>query len=146
MIKVALVRLSGIAVHDNKLAITPKECVVLSGRRGPMSEIVNMCEQARALFENQYHFEDIEPQELLESGMNHIQGLGYQISDSAIEKLTLYLEQSFRLRGKNFENLNFVKKLIENRILPHLIERSVKEGLLNSSKLHCIEVVDIPHI
>ena len=146
MLKGAIGSLTGIEVLANKLTITPAVRVVLSGRRGPLSELVNMCEPARALFEKQYHFEDIEPALLLKCGLNYLESLGYSISESAVQKLTLYLEQAYRLRGKTFENLNFVKHLIEERIITHLIERSVQCELLNTPDMHRVEVADIPHI
>ena len=76
MLKGAIGSLTGIEVLANKLMITPAVRVVLSGRRGPLSEFVNMCERARALFERQYHFEDSEPSLLFRCRIHYFECMG----------------------------------------------------------------------
>ena len=61
MLKGTIGSLNGIEVLANKLAISPHVRVVLSGRNGPLSELVNMYELARGLFKHFYVFQDIAP-------------------------------------------------------------------------------------
>ncbi len=146
MLKGAVGSLNGIEILANKLRTVKDVIVVLSGKKGQVSELINMCETAREMFYIQYHFDDVLPERLNEFAVRQLAQYGYTISVPAKEKMLAYFTYAYQLRGNNFSNIYYAYNVIGDFILPNLINRVVDNNLLGADEINRIEAEDIPRV
>ena len=116
---------SGIDILCNA-AKTLEDCIiVLAGQRGRLMELLNANEQAQQLFNRIFHFDDLPVEALYSYAVSTLQMYQINISDAAQQKLKKYLEYAYYMRGNLFTNSHFVENLVENTILPRMMNRSV---------------------
>jgi AAA+ superfamily predicted ATPase len=146
MLKGAVGSLTGMEILANKLRTMNDNIVVLSGKKGQLTELVNMCEPARELFYLQFDFEDVLPGMMTSIAKEYLYGKGYTTNDEVEEKLLSYLTYAYKLRGANFTNIYYVYKLIDDSIIPNLIHRVVDNKLFTPKKMNQVVPADIPEI
>ena len=146
IMKGAIGSLTGIEILANKLRTIKDIVVVLAGKKGQLTELINICESARELFYTRYDFEDIKPDDLLSIACEMLQENGYLLSDAACDKLLGFLAYNYNLRGTNFENSYFVKRIIQDQIIPKHIVRVTEQGKPDIALINQIEAADIPDI
>lgn len=146
MLKGAIGSLSGMEVLANKLSTSQDTVVVLSGRKGQLTEMVNLCETARELFYTQFHFEDIPPEQLYAVALSRLRDSGYVVAPEAGDKLLALFAYVYNMRGKSFNNIYYVYKVISERIIPAHVQRVVDQKLLAEEQINRITPEDIPEI
>jgi len=146
MMKGAISSLTGMEILANKLKTMKDIVVVLSGKKGQLTELINLNETAREFFYTRFDFEDVKPEKLTEFALKRLTEYGYIVTPQAAEKLTLCFTHAYRLRGNNFSNIYYAYNIVSDSILPHLINRVIDQNLLGSEKMNCVEIEDIPEI
>jgi len=146
MLKGSIGSLNGIEILANKLRSMTNIVVAISGKKGQLSELINMSEPARELFYTRFHFEDVMPEKLTDIALGYLKIHGYSITGEAKKKLLSYFIYDYKLRGNNFTNIYHVYSVINDQILPRLINRVVDNRLYNSHKISLIEAGDIPQL
>ena len=118
---------SGIEILCNATKTLEDCIIVLAGQRGRLMELLNASEQAQQLFNRIFHFDDLPVEALYRYAVSTLQTYQINISDAAQQKLKKYLEYAYYMRGNLFTNGHFVEDLVENTILPRMMNRSVGE-------------------
>lgn len=141
---------SGIDILCNA-AKTLEDCIiVLAGLRGRLMELLSANEQAQQLFNRIFHFDDLPVEALYSYAVSTLQMYQINISDAAQQKLKMYLEYAYYMRGNLFTNGHFVEDLVENTILPRMMNRSVGERIESfvgtDLQKTQVEAEDIPEV
>lgn len=138
---------TGIETLCSNISKLRNSIVVLSGNRSRIQEVINSCEEARALFPNVFHFEDLKPEVLYDYLIEYAFSQNYGFDPSTENVLRSYLNQVYQFRGANFRNTVFIKEVFDKEILPKMMRRVVKQNLHGGEMdLYTIMPEDIPEI
>ena len=123
--------------------------IVLSGTRNQLLETVNSSPKAQATFTNIFHFEDLHEDSLYKYALQCFRNRECMLTSGACDSLYEYMKYVYSMRGNHFTNTKYVEKIIENRILPHMISRVVGQKDEQKEKVFeqmVIEASDIPEV
>ena len=139
---------TGIEVLANKLMAEPTVTVVLSGPREELIQLVNSCQLAKDIFTYSFHFDDLKPEALTEVAVSYAEGYGYRFTEDARTELSQYFGYEYKMRGTDFQNIHLAHRIVDDKILPSLINRMVDGTTLNGidDAAVTITVDDIPKI
>ena len=141
---------SGVDILCN-LSEKLNDCViVLAGRRTRLMELINANESAKQTFSGVFHFSDIPADALFYYALSRFRYHSCDISGEAQRKLYGYMEYAYSLRGAQFTNTHFAEQLVDNTILPRMINRVVKkyDGIVSGDAVYDnrVEAEDIPEV
>lgn len=100
--------------------------VVLCGYEAEMENLLKTDPGLAGRFSNRFHFEDYQPQQLLEIARERITGSGYILSDSSLQKLDTLLEMMYKNRKKGWANAREVASVCDNILVTHA-DRCIRE-------------------
>ena len=119
---------TGIEILATRLKTETSVTVVLSGRRTELLQLVNSCQAAKEIFIYQFHFDDFKPEELINIAVSYAKDHGYRFTEGALHDLFNYFGYEYKMRGSEFGNIHFVHHIIDDMILPALIQRMVNSS------------------
>ena len=119
---------TGIEILATRLKTETSVTVVLSGRSTELLQLVNSCQAAKDIFIYQFHFDDFKPEELVDIAVNYAKDHGYRFTEGALHDLFNYFGYEYKMRGSEFGNIHFVHHIIDDMILPTLIQRMVNSS------------------
>jgi AAA+ superfamily predicted ATPase len=122
--------------------------VVLSGRRDELTQLVHSCQAAKEFFVYRFHFDDFKPEALTDIAVKYADEYGYRFTEGALHDLLNYFSYEYKMRGSEFGNVHLVHHTVDDLILPTLIQRMVKEGVVESEKESATTITsdDIPKV
>lgn len=139
---------TGIEILANKLKTEPSVTAVLSGPHNELVQLVNSCQTAKDIFVHRFHFDDYSPEALTQVAVDYTKEHGYSMTDEARHALYNYFSYEHKMRGSNFGNIHLAHRTVDDKILPSLINRMVKDGGVTGSDVEAqtITVEDIPQV
>lgn len=139
---------TGIEILANKLKTEPSVTVVLSGRREELTQLVNSCQTAKELFVHRFHFEDMNPEALTRAAIEYAKDQDYTFTKEAEAALSLYFGYEYKMRGNDFKNIHLAHRVIDDLILPSLIQRMVNGNTVYAEPkvARTITADDIPQV
>lgn len=139
---------TGIEILANKLKTESSVIVVLAGPKDELIQLVNSCQAAKDIFVHRFHFDDLTPGALTKAAVEYAEKHGYQFTSEAIEKLAQYFSYEYKTRGSNFDNVHLAHRIVDDKILPSLIGRMVKNYRVEAevSEALTIDEQDIPQV
>ena len=139
---------TGIEMLATKLKTEPTVTVVLSGRRDELTQLVHSCQAAKEFFVYRFHFDDFKPEALTDIAVKYADEYGYRFTEGALHDLLNYFSYEYKMRGSEFGNVHLVHHTVDDLILPTLIQRMVKEGVVESEKESATTITsdDIPKV
>ena len=131
-----------------KLKTEPTVTVVLSGRRDELTQIVHSSQAANEFFIHRFHFDDFKPEALTDIAVKYADEHGYRFTEGALHDLLNYFSYEYKMRGSEFGNVHLVHHPIDDLILPALIQRIVKDKLVEVDKNAATTIIsdDIPKV
>lgn len=139
---------TGIEILANKLKTEPSVTVVLSGRRDELIQMVNSCLAAKEIFIHKFHFDDFKADALTDIAVEYAESHGYHFTEGALHDLFNYFGYEYKMRGSEFGNIHLVHHTIDDIILPSLIQRMVKDTMVEGTKEEATTITtdDIPKV
>ena len=138
---------TGIEELCNNIALLSNIIVVLSGKRNQLMEVVKGHEKAKEWFTNIFHFDDLTPDAMFQYMIEYVNRKNYLFDPATEPVLKDYLAFTYKLRGSNFRNANFLKDLLDKEIIPRMSRRVMKENLpIEQMDLCSIMPEDLPEI
>lgn len=139
---------TGIEILATKLKSEPSVTVVLAGRRDELIQLVNSCQAAKEIFIHRFHFDDFKPEALIDIAVNYAQEHGYRFTEGALHDLFNYFSYEYKMRGSEFGNIHLVHHIIDDMILPSLIQRMVDGDQVSGDKEEAVTITtdDIPKV
>ena len=85
---------------------------------------------------------------LTEVAVSYAEGYGYRFTEDARAELSQYFGYEYKMRGTDFQNIHLAHRIVDDKILPSLINRMVDGTTLNGidDAAVTITVDDIPKI
>lgn len=120
---------SGMDELCDKIPLMSNSIVVLSGRRGPLLELINGHEKAKDFFLQAFHFEDLTPDAMFLYMQELANSRNYIFSPSAEMPLKKYLGFIYKQRGFNFRNVHFLQETFNLEILSRMSRRVAGQNL-----------------
>ena len=137
---------TGIEILANKLKTEPTVTVVLSGPKDELIQLVNSCQTAKEIFINRFHFDDLTPEKLTDIAVDYAMSHGYVFDGPSIQTLNNYFSYEHKMRGTDFDNIHLAHRTIDDKVLPSLINRTVKDDKVFGEKATVITIDDIPQV
>lgn len=139
---------TGIEILANNLKTEPSVTVVLSGRRDELTQLVNSCQASKEIFVHKFHFDDLKPEALTDVAVNYAKDHNYTFTEEAKKELFNYLGYEYKMRGNDFGNIHLAHRIIDDMILPSLIQRMVTDKTINDTPeiAKTITEADIPQV
>ena len=116
--------------------------VILAGYTVEMQDFINSNPGLQSRFNRYIEFPDYSAEELYEIFELNIKKFDYSISDTVIEKLKAFFNNSVEHKDKNFGNARFVRNFFE-KTLENQANRLARETNLTTEKLKEISLEDI---
>lgn len=121
--------------------------VVLSGRRSALLALVRANEQAKSLFSNIFHFDDLTPEALYQYMLEYANEKNYLFDPSAEDALKSYIGSAYKRRGRSFRNRYFLQDVFDNEIVPRMSARIVgQDKAVVDADLCVIMPEDLPEV
>ena len=139
---------TGIEILATKLKTEPSVTVVLSGRRDELIQLVNSCQAAKETFIYKFHFDDFQPEALIDIAVEYAEEHGYRFTEGAMHELFNYFSYEYKMRGSEFDNIHMVHHVIDDMILPSLIRRMVHGDQVEGDREEATTITtdDIPKV
>ena len=138
---------SGLDELCDKMPLMTNSVVILSGRRGPLLELINGHEKAKELFTHIFHFEDLTPDAMFQCMTELANSRNYIFSPSAETALRKYLGFTYKQRGSNFRNTCFLQEIFDLEILGRMSRRVAGKELPTEKMDVCtIMPEDLPEV
>jgi Cdc6-like AAA superfamily ATPase len=116
--------------------------VILAGYTEEMQDFINSNSGLQSRFNRYIEFPDYSADELYQIFELNTKKFDYSISDTVIEKLKAFFNNSVEHKDKNFGNARFVRNFFE-KTLENQANRLARETNLTTEKLKEISVEDI---
>lgn len=131
-------------------ALSPEECggtlVILGGYPERMEKILELTPSLKNYFPAFFHFNDYQPEELMEIADNKLKEKKYVFHPKAKELFEELVRKAYEKRDKNFGNALLIEKIVEAAIR-NMSERTMKirqERELTRQEITTIRKDDIP--
>lgn len=116
--------------------------VILAGYTSEMQDFINSNSGLQSRFNRYIEFPDYSAEELYQIFELNTRKFDYSISDTVVEKLKAFFNDTIENKDKNFGNARFVRNFFE-KALENQANRLAREGNLTIEKLTEISVEDI---
>ena len=119
---------TGIEELCSRMPNMTNSIVVLTGSK-QLVETVKGHEKAREWFPYIFHFDDLTPDILFHTMVEYVNSKNYMFDPATEIALKDYLNHSYKLRGSNFRNIEFLHEIFDRYIVPKMSERVMKSSL-----------------
>ncbi|MDE5657091.1 MAG: AAA family ATPase [Muribaculaceae bacterium] len=120
--------------------------LILAGYSEPMKRMFDMNPGLRSRIPpgNIYHFDDFNPDELMQIALAHLARYRFTLTREAGMALKKRLDADYAARRADFGNARHVVSMIENEILPSMARRLCNTNAPDAISLSRIVAADIP--
>lgn len=118
--------------------------IILAGYTRPMLDLLNANPGLKSRFPNVFRFNDYDEDELMQIADYYLEEHAYKITEDAREAMYHLVKQACMQRDEKFGNGRYIHNLLDNKIIPALALRLVRDGLLNDlDQLNTIRKEDV---
>jgi AAA+ superfamily predicted ATPase len=116
--------------------------VILAGYKGEMEKFINTNPGLQSRFNRYIHFDDYNPQDLMEIFKKYCNDEEYHLSSEAENSLHQIFEKEFKNKNKNFGNGRFVRNIFE-KVINKQADRIIDLELNTKDDFKIIENIDV---
>lgn len=120
--------------------------LILAGYPDKMETMMTMNEGFKSRVPNVFHFNDYNPDDLLQIAYKYCKDHVYTLTPKADEQLKAVIARDYAKRGKNFENGRYVINLLETNIIKRMGKRLSGVRTQDREMLTTILPEDIPSL
>lgn len=121
--------------------------LVMTGEPKGMESLLATYPELRKYFSEPIYLEDFTPDELIQIAVKLCDEKDLILTKEARKKLEMFITHKYNLRGPDFGNADFIRRLIDERIIPAMYRRITQtEDYEILDDLKRVEPEDIPSI
>lgn len=121
--------------------------LVMTGEPKGMESLLATYPELRKYFSEPIYLEDFTPDELIQIAVKLCDEKDLTLTKEARKKLEMFITHKYNLRGPDFGNADFIRRLIDERIIPTMYRRITQtEDYEILDDLKRVEPEDIPSI